>query len=157
MLMPTRKRPLKRPSKKTNMASRRELRKAPSTWILDGEITNRELQDLVAARGLRLVPRNDITEIEQLGKRLAHFETEMRAAADASKDSHKALTALGAQLLPLFTDLRAELGQHRGCITSLEQDRTAHAKRLDDHDTKIGALAGQVAAIEQHVFSKKGT
>ena len=86
--------------------------------------SNKWIQAELAKQGFRMVPISHITEVEQLAHRFDAFSTSITVHIDA---------VLGKELLPLLTEIRAELRDHRHILTD-------HGHRLTALEKHVNAL-----------------
>lgn len=116
----------------------------PSTRTPRHEPDNRQLQDMVASRGMRLVPIDSVTDVEQIEHRLDILATEATAAFTASKASAEAQKVLGDQIYPLLTEIKAALGDVTGRVSYLERAKTAHAESIVSLERAVGSCGTQI-------------
>ena len=113
----------------------------PSTRTPRHEPDNRQLQDMVASRGMRIVPASAVTETEEIKRWLELLAAEQRSNFD-----------LIASRLAVLDEIRdmvrshdKDLGTHHTRLIYLEQAKTAHASTLTEHHDRLSALEAERA------------
>jgi phage shock protein A len=111
-------------------------RRLPKPHKLHGDsLDNRELQDLVKSLGMRMVPENELTPVEELQNRLDRMLNRADAAFDAGRDASADIKKFAEVFIPLLNEVRKELAEHRNELVTVKNT--------------VAELDRRVAALEQ--------
>lgn len=126
-------------------------------------LSNEELHAEVAKAGLRLVPKDHVTELENLTKRIDRLTLESEGSHAASIATKTAVTEMTDDIKPLLQEIRQELRETRQevravvvRVTYLESAKASHAETLTElardarsHESDITGLHKRIAVVEE--------
>lgn len=126
------------PSKRSNKWIQDELAKqgfrmVPSSHITEVEQLGHRFDAFSISITASVSAASRINEVEALGKKFEAFATSINATidatADATSNTDTAIRILGDQLLPILSEIRAELRDHRHTLTDHGHRLTALEKQ----------------------------
>lgn len=115
------------------------------------KLDNRELQDLVEALGMRLVPKADLTPREEIENRLHQYLTIAQEAFTAAKDAAFEIKQLGSTIVPLMNELRTKLGQHENRLDLTDASLVDHGRRIGEHTAAIAEHERRLSELHTHL------
>jgi ribosomal protein L1 len=116
-------------------------------------MTNEQIAAEVKKAGLRVVPLDHVTELENLAKRIDGLTLESHESHDAAIETRDGMKQLGEDM-KLLLEIRGEIGKIWRRVTDLERADAAKTEALKSFETDITGIHKRLVVVEE-TFTKK--